>query len=632
MTFAQIASAPLPDALLYRPDLPRAFQGWFEKAQARSIGDRFQTARELAESLAGVLASDSVHAPSMHSFLDITARAAFGPVTSPEPTAGLPSPAAGSFAVEGTPPSQRVDEGPSQRRQPSVVSPLSSTVDERRPERHARGHRGRALFTWLGVAVIVAGGYIGWLLLLRPAPTPITTMSVQSAPAAVGASASASPEPTAPAATKGPKWVALVSSAQAQIAASNLTDAVKTLHDASELAGGGPARVLYDQAQVSAAIKGSCKLTGLSRPRPFSLSNVAGRPTVAFTPKGALVAWTDNHESAANDHGYAVLLDAAMRSVGEPRDITPEAGLVTSPQLFALGDRFVVLYSDGKGAAAGIHVRWLDAEGRIDGPSRTVTTRRPSTSAPSLDRAPDGTFWVAWEDDRKVEASDLYLRHLSAELDPLGGEIRASDYVVRGKPHVRNPSIGIAGGYLTTAYRFEREPARVVTTLRIGLGDADLLRGIEPPTDKGPPRDRQIGEATILNVDKERADTPHMDCTTEGCFVVWHAEDGSACAAYLESTHGQVLWRKRFDRKGGHPTVAIAPSGVATVAWFGKGRLNLAPIARDGVGQPTALTRAMGEPPPAALTPGGAPGEWYVAWLETESGHPEVYAARAMCK
>src|SRR5882724_3052251 len=56
MTFAQIASAPLPNVLAFRPDLPRAFQTWFEKALARSPDARFQTAKELADGLAEALA------------------------------------------------------------------------------------------------------------------------------------------------------------------------------------------------------------------------------------------------------------------------------------------------------------------------------------------------------------------------------------------------------------------------------------------------------------------------------------------------------------------------------------------------------------------------------------------------
>src|SRR5215471_7769106 len=56
MTFAQIASAPLPNALTFRPDLPDTFQTWFEKALARSVDARFQTAKELADELAVALA------------------------------------------------------------------------------------------------------------------------------------------------------------------------------------------------------------------------------------------------------------------------------------------------------------------------------------------------------------------------------------------------------------------------------------------------------------------------------------------------------------------------------------------------------------------------------------------------
>src|SRR5258705_4289324 len=37
MTFAQIASAPLPNSLTFRPDLSPNFQTWFEKALARSV-------------------------------------------------------------------------------------------------------------------------------------------------------------------------------------------------------------------------------------------------------------------------------------------------------------------------------------------------------------------------------------------------------------------------------------------------------------------------------------------------------------------------------------------------------------------------------------------------------------------
>ena len=82
-------------------------------------------------------------------------------------------------------------------------------------------------------------------------------------------------------------------------------------------------------------------------------------------------------------------------------------------------------------------------------------------------------------------------------------------------------------------------------------------------------------------------------------FRAWHGENGGAYAAYMEASKGQILWRKKFDPKGGHPTLAIGPSGAAQLAWFEGGRLKIAAITRDGVGLPTPIARATGDPPPA---------------------------------
>ncbi|MEZ4306608.1 MAG: protein kinase [Polyangiaceae bacterium] len=51
MTFAQIASAPLPRPARYRPDLPATFTEWFDRTLDRDINRRYQTAKELAETL-----------------------------------------------------------------------------------------------------------------------------------------------------------------------------------------------------------------------------------------------------------------------------------------------------------------------------------------------------------------------------------------------------------------------------------------------------------------------------------------------------------------------------------------------------------------------------------------------------
>ena len=54
--------------------------------------------------------------------------------------------------------------------------------------------------------------------------------------------------------------------------------------------------------------------------------------------------------------------------------------------------------------------------------------------------------------------------------------------------------------------------------------------------------------------------------------------------------------------------------------------------ALAGVGAPTRIARISGEQPAPSITAGTKPGEWYVAWLDYETGHLEPYAARVLCK
>ena len=180
-----------------------------------------------------------------------------------------------------------------------------------------------------------------------------------------------------------------------------------------------------------------------------------------------------------------------MRPSGAARDVTPEGGSVARPQLFAVGDRVALIYADLKGAEAGIHARWLDAEGRIAGPARAITARKPNQNAsPTIARAPDGTFWAAWEDDRQADSSDLYLRHLSAELEPIGNELRATDYVPRPQTsRARSFPVGIAGGFLNVAFRFEREPLHLIDSAAHRPARSGAPQGAGwPRRRKAPPR------------------------------------------------------------------------------------------------------------------------------------------------
>jgi eukaryotic-like serine/threonine-protein kinase len=710
MTFAQIASASLPDALAYRPDLPASFRRWFAKALARTAEDRFQTAKELADELAACFAGEAPGMISIVSLADAgaplaaaapsgngaTEADAFGadelptqvkppspsaagkypplpdshPISPPVPPPTESDPILGATVgtLRSAPPAA-MPVGPAATgdavptasapqaspKPPAVAEPLPAAVTEPAaggpdaksgPDSRARSsstngavrrrkrRATRAVLTLAGVGAIGAGGYLGWLLVLRPAAPPVVTPPVRrssrSQPSAAPGPADSRPRTE----TKAFRWAAAVGSAQEQIAAGSALDAVKTLKEASEAAPTtATARTIVEQAQLAATSKGPCRITGLARLRPPDLTGSAGRPEIAFTPKGALVTWTDDHESNGHDHAYSELLDSSMKSASGPRDVTPEAGQVGRAHLFAVGDRVGILYADVKGSEAGLHGRWLDAEGRILTPLRTITNRRPSNAVPAIDRAPDGTFWVAWEDERKGDSTDLYLRHLSAELEPIGNEIRATDYLGRGpKPKVKAPSIGISGGFLHVAYRFERDPSRQIDVLRIGLLDPALPKGLDALPDKRAQKDRQLGELRIVNTGKEKGELPSIDCGAEGCYLVWQGESGGAFAAYVEASHGQIIWRKKFEAKGSRPNVAVDPSGDAEIVWFEGGRVKLSAINRDGIGLGTIIGSVANDAPNASITSGGAPGEWYVAWIDNEASHLEPYAVRAMCR
>src|ERR1019366_2976930 len=118
-----------------------------------------------------------------------------------------------------------------------------------------------------------------------------------------------------------------------------------------------------------------------------------GRPAVAVTSKGVLVAWTDDHEQPGHDHVYSVLVDPTGRPTSAARDLTPEADYAMRPELLAVDDRVVLLFWDKSG------------------------------------RAPDGSgFWVGWQASPDKDGDDVFLRHLDPELLPRGPEVRATDY------------------------------------------------------------------------------------------------------------------------------------------------------------------------------------------------------------
>ncbi len=111
MTFAQIASAPLPRPAEFRPDLPPSLTTWFDKALSRDITQRFQTAKEFADELGAALSptsrpSFSTATPSFAQLPPPSSPQATRPYAEGAPNPFLPSlqqPAPGSPFAPPTP-------------------------------------------------------------------------------------------------------------------------------------------------------------------------------------------------------------------------------------------------------------------------------------------------------------------------------------------------------------------------------------------------------------------------------------------------------------------------------------------------------------------------------------------------
>jgi serine/threonine-protein kinase len=215
------------------------------------------------------------------------------------------------------------------------------------------------------------------------------------------------------------------------------------------------------------------------------------------------------------------------------------------------------------------------------------------------------------------------------------------------KSRARLPVLAAAGGALHVVYRLEREPYRLIEAMRLlpshlekglALRDSAAPPSRSPlplPAGRAPARvDRTLAEATLVNTDRARGDTPSLSCGGGACYLVWHGDPpaGGASAALIDPSNGKVIWRKHFTKAGGHPAVAARPDGTAQLVWFEGGYVATAGIGQGGVGPATRIARVTGDQPTPSIAPGRKPGEWYLAWLHYEAGHLEPFAARIQCR
>jgi serine/threonine-protein kinase len=639
MTFAAIAAAQLPVPSRMRPDLPPAFDTWFRKSLERDPNKRFQTAKELADELARALGTGPISLVNVGSPSQIELDALS---QNPEAIAALEERIAPSTrsGVKPTTPlpddTQRVGSEPldlvgRQLALSATDLPPTAAPEEPLPSQ-ARPGRG---LTRILVSSVVLGGVAAaaWFVYAKvlhaPAPPTVpTATAAKSVPSAV-ASASDSAVVLPPPPPEMPKWMTTIEEGQQLLATGDADGALRKFKEASDAGAGAVAKSFLEQVKFGASTTGPCKMTSFSHPRLGYGGNI-GRPAVAVTSKGAVVAWTDDHEQPGHDHVYSVLLDPSGRPTSRARDLTPEADYAMRPELLAVDDRVVLLFWDKSGREPGVRARWLEADGRIGGMSSVVGAAKPGLFWPSMDRGPDGTFWVAWQQNPDKEGDDIFLRHLDPDLKPIGGDVRATDYEPeKGKsPRLTVPSIAVSSANLFVAWALESDKQHLIERMRVPLNSSDLASGLQGAAKTS----RFIGEVTASNEDKVGGDYPAVACTKDACFLVWHEIEKGAQAALIDPVKGTMLWRKRFAPRGGHPALATTADGQAEVAYYESGRVRLAAISRDGVSTTSTFAKVTGDQPRPWIAPGRVRGEWFVAWLDVEAGHTESFVARLQCR
>ncbi len=491
---------------------------------------------------------------------------------------------------------------------------------------HEAARAPRAVLPVVLAGSVVVAVFLGvWFTTRGPsAPGAASSTSSSYAPSstyATSASATSSLPPIVPLIE--PPWGVLLAEGQRRLTSGDVAGALEKMNESERQGGGAIAHAVIDHVTAATSTTGPCKLLAFSHPRlGYAHAGHTARPAIAPAPGGAVVVWGDDHERASHDHAYSVMIDTTGHPTSKTRDLTPEGEAILRPSLLAVDDRIALLYWDASGQYAGVRARWLAPDGRIAGPSLLVDPGRPGNLWPAMARTASG-FVVAWQDDRNHDGDDVFLRHLDAELVPIGHEARATS--VGGKDaSAHTPSLAKMDDQLLVAYVLDRGQKQRLIKLRS-----------YPLLDAGAPSELTAAssEAVALIGDAQTVpEAPQVACGKDGCFVVWHGGAGGAFVAMVDVAKKQIVWHKRFAIRGGHPALAVGPDGAIVTAFFDQGLVKVAAISGDGVNASSVIGKVSGGPPRPWIAAGREPGEWLVAWMGQEDGHEEPYAARALCR
>ncbi len=641
MTFAQIATSPLPDPRAYRPDLPTTFSDWFARALDRNIDARFQTVAEFADALAGAFNYSSRGGGLDPRLVDrITQQAADDSETVPGGHATRPAP------IQSTPSHPTASHPSPHASGPVPSAPQSSTGPSPVVQDHTsilpgpprRGIASKVLGGAFigGLAAVAAFSY---MKLIGPQVEPTLARSFGNVAANIK-TPDAETESGHRYVAQHP-WLPNVRVAQALISESQHDEALAMLRRLHEKQQHPMVRNLIDQVEIATQGRGSnarCQVTGYARPRRYDLLSQDTKPVTAYAPsiavgiKGALMTWADSH--AGQRRAYAVPFDDRLRNAKLPVDITPEGTRVRTPLLLALPDKYLAVYWDTAGPNTGVFVRWIGVDAVIGGPPVKVTESQSGVPTFATGtRTADGNFVVAWTSRIEADSLDLFYRRLDQDLKPLDDIVRVTDYAKMNNigPKVLAVKVVEQGDNLHFAYQWTRGNDIQIRYVRIPT--TTKAPGL-PPLERGDERkSRTLADEIQVSPKTAASRYPSLVCDDTGCFVTWSQQRPAAAGvAFIDANTGKRQWHKPFSNIGKHPAVAIAASGDMQLAWIENQRIVTASLGREGVGPSSKVARVVGDRPPPVIATGTKRGEWYVVWLDVEKGHLEPYAARMQCQ
>ena len=639
MTFAQIATAPLPEPRRYRPDLPESFTAWFQKALDRDIMVRFQSVEQFADALVRAFDYAAVEGGLDAGLVNqITSEAADAPdaqaITQRTRMKAALAAKASADSLElirsssGSAPHSSASPSPVELHQPDqLLVPIEPM-----------GQQNRGVKV-VGILVLVLGMIAATIILTLGKDPPTLQEAQRYGTVAAELAKTEPPKASGFHFVARHPWLPLVREAQALIAQGEHDRALSILRRVYEQHRHGMVHNLMEQVQVALQARASeapCQVTGLARPRRYDLLSQDRKPKDATAPfivrglRGALVTWTDGRDGQRR--AYAAPLDDALRNRGIPVDITPEGTKVFTPTLLPAAQRFMATYWDMSGGAPGVYLRWLGPDAVIAAPPIAATEKKAGAYFASAARHGDG-FVVAWADRIEADSVDLFYRLFDKDGTAVDDAVRVTDYLNQGSAtaRVREVKVAAAGNKLYFAYGFVRGALQQVRFLSVPAhtkapGLALVKKGEQR-------KKRLLGDEIALTPRTQRGTKPSLACSKERCFVAWHmALRGGASVALIDAATGKRRWHKRFTAKGKYPAVTISPGGDARLVWVESGRITTATLGPEGVGPSSKMARVAGQHPPPAIAPGGKSGEWYVSWLDYESGHREPYTLRMQCQ